>query len=68
MYSTGIALSLNNGVYREYTSNKENPLDELTMLKDGILLIQGDSYEMGKVISIQCWDNYQERELDSLYF
>ena len=62
-YNTCMAITLKNGDYFEIASNKQNPLDDITLSKD-ILSIDGinKNIPINEIKSISCWDNDQQMD------
>lgn len=60
---TGIMVTLRSGLTFEFSSDKECPLDDITIV-NGILSV--DDYEfkvpVTEVKSIQCWDEDQQMD------
>lgn len=62
-YNTGMAITLKNGNYFEISSDKQNPLDDITLSK-GILSVDGmdKNIPVNEIKSITCWDNDQQMD------
>lgn len=60
-YNTGMAITMKNGDFFEFSSDKQNPLDDIT-LSEGILSVNDTDLKasINEVKSIECWDNDQQ--------
>ena len=62
-YNTGMAITMKNGDFFEFSSDKQNPLDDITLF-EGILSVDDTDFEIciNEVKSIECWDNDQQMD------
>lgn len=62
-YNTGMAITMKNGDFFEFSSDKQNPLDDIT-LSEGILSVNDTDLKtnINEVKSIECWDNDQQMD------
>lgn len=62
-YNTGMGITMKSGDYFEVSSDKQNPLDDITLFK-GILSIDDTDFKVSinEVKSIECWDNDQQMD------
>lgn len=62
-YNTGLSITLKNGDCFEFSSDKQNPLDDIT-LSEGILSVDDTDFKVSidEVKSIECWDNDQQMD------
>ena len=62
-YNTGMAITMKNGDFFEFSSDKQNPLDDITLFK-GILSVDNADFKVSinEVKSIECWDNDQQMD------
>lgn len=62
-YNTGLSITLKNGDFVEFSSDKQNPLDDIT-LSEGILSVDDTDFKVSinEVKSIECWDNDQQMD------
>ena len=62
-YNTGLSITMKNGDYFEISSDKQNPLDDIT-LSEGILSVDDTDFKVSisEVKSIECWDNDQQMD------
>lgn len=62
-YNTGIIIRSKTGSNFEFSSDKQNPLDEIT-LSDGVLSVDGTQFHINinEIKSIECWDNDQQMD------
>lgn len=62
-YNTGLSITMKNGDYFEVSSDKQNPLDDIT-LSEGILSVDDTDFKVSinEVKSIECWDNDQQMD------
>ena len=62
-YNTGLSITMKNGDFFEFSSDKQNPLDDITLF-EGILSVDDTDFEVSinEVKSIECWDNDQQMD------
>ena len=62
-YNTGLSITMKNGDFVEFSSDKQNPLDDITLSK-GILSVDETDFKVNinEVKSIECWDNDQQMD------
>lgn len=62
-YNTGMAITMKNSDFFEFSSDKQNPLDDIT-LSEGILSVDNTDFKVSinEVKSIECWDNDQQMD------
>lgn len=62
-YNTGIGITMKNGDFFEFSSDKQNPLDDIT-LSECILSVDDTDFKVSinEVKSIECWDNDQQMD------
>lgn len=62
-YNTGLSITMKNGDYFEFSSDKQNPLDDITLF-EGILSVDDTDFKVSisEVKSIECWDNDQQMD------
>lgn len=62
-YNTGLSITMKNGDFFEFSSDKQNPLDDIT-LYEGILSVDDTDFKVSinEVKSIECWDNDQQMD------
>lgn len=62
-YNTGLSITLKNGDCFEFSSDKQNPLDDIT-LSEGILSVDDTDFKasISEIESIDCWDNDQQMD------
>ena len=62
-YNTGMAITMKNGDFFEFSSDKQNPLDDITLF-EGILSVDETDFKVNinEVKSIECWDNDQQMD------
>ena len=62
-YNTGLSITMKNGDFFEFSSDKQNPLDDIT-LSEGILSVDDTDFKVSinEVKSIECWDNDQQMD------
>lgn len=60
-YNTGIIICSKIGDFFEFDSDKQNPLDDIT-ISDGVLSVDGTQFCMNinEIKSIECWDCNQQ--------
>lgn len=62
-YNTGLSITMKNGDFVEFSSDKQNPLDDITLF-EGILSVDDTDFKVSisEVKSIECWDNDQQMD------
>ena len=62
-YNTGLSITMKNGDFFEFSSDKQNPLDDITLF-EGILSVDNTDFKVSinEVKSIECWDNDQQMD------
>lgn len=62
-YNTGLSITMKNGDFFEFSSDKQNPLDDITLF-EGILSVDETDFKVSinEVKSIECWDNDQQMD------
>lgn len=62
-YNTGLSITMKNGDFVEFSSDKQNPLDDITLF-EGILSVDETDFKVNinEVKSIECWDNDQQMD------
>lgn len=62
-YNTTLVITMKNGDFFEFCSDKQNPLDDITLSKC-VLSIDGTNFKVNinKIKSIQCFDNDQQMD------
>lgn len=62
-YNTGLSITMKNGDFVEFSSDKQNPLDDIT-LSECILSVDDTDFKVSinEVKSIECWDNDQQMD------
>ena len=62
-YNTGLSITMKNGDFVEFSSDKQNPLDDITLF-EGILSVDETDFKVNinEVKSIECWDNEQQMD------
>ena len=62
-YNTTLVITMKNSDFFEFCSDKQNPLDDITLSKC-VLSIDGTNFKVNinKIKSIQCFDNDQQMD------
>lgn len=62
-YNTGMGITMKSGDFFEFSFDKQNPLDDITLF-EGILSVDDTDFKVSinEVKSIECWDNDQQMD------